>query len=1383
MGELGDGGSDNFISIMGIDTLKIEAADGSYFKLNGFEMGFCSVGGVTITPETGAAITRARAGDESYYTIDVSSNTDFQYIRYFTISGTDMIMNIDDLDFSPAVLPTHTVTYNSNGNTGGTAPTDSNNPYTEGDTVTVLGNTGSLVKTGYTFAGWNIAANGSGTSYSGGDTFAMGSSNVTLYAQWAPINYTVTYNGNTNTGGSVPTDGNNYNITNTVTVLGNTGTLVKTGYTFAGWNTADNGSGTSYSSGDTFAMGSSNVTLYAQWTENTYSVTYNGNSNTGGSVPNDATGYHTGDTATVLGNTGTLVRTGYTFAGWNTAANGSGTSYSGGNTFAIGSSNVTLYAQWTAVNYTVTYNGNTNTGGSVPTDGNTYHITDTVSVLGNTGTLVKTGYTFAGWNTAANGSGIGYSAGNTFAMGSNNVTLYAQWTENTYTITYDGNGNTGGSVPTDVTDYHYGDIVTVLGNTGNLVRTGYTFAGWNTVANGSGTSYPGSATFAISTSNVTLFAKWIPVNYTVTYNGNTNTGGSVPTDGNTYTITSSVTVLGNTGNLVRTGYTFAGWNTVANGSGASYTGGSTFTMGSSDVTLYAQWIEDVYSITYSGNNNTGGSVPTDATSYNSGDTATVLGNTGNLVRTGYTFAGWNTVANGSGTSYSAGNTFVMGSSNITLYAQWAPINYTVTYNGNSNTGGSVPTDGNNYNITDTVTVLGNTGTLVKTAYTFVGWNTVANGSGTSYSAGNTFAMGSNNVTLYAQWTTAPTYNVIYDGNGSNGGAVPIDNTNYLDAETVTVLSNTGSLVKTGYTFAGWNTLSSGLGTDYAPSSTFPMGSSNITLYAKWTADTTAPNLIAGTVSRTSNTLGTVKFTSNEAGSYYYAVVADGASVPVIDTTGVGLACTTAETTITNPIGLTAGAKDIYIKVKDAAGNISVALKIDIAAYVAPGGGSSSGSSSGNNSNPTTQLPQDKVTVIVNGTEQNAGTETKVTENGKSTVTITVDSKIMESKIDEVIKTNPAGVGNIIQIPVADTQSEIAKVQLTGDIVKKLEENNFDISVKRDDIEYIIPAEEFTISKLAENLGVIENSLVDINIEVKITKLSPSVVAKYNEVAKSKGAELVFPPVSFELIAKTTNIDGSTREIEINNFRNYVERIMEIPTGVDPNKITTGVVFNSDGTYSHVPTEVFQKDGKWFAKLNSLTNSDYSVIWNSVTIKSVENHWAKDAVNDMASRLIIFNPEEFNPNKAISRADFAEYIVRALGLYKENSTHENKFKDVSITGERTLAILIANEYGIVSGYSDGTFRGDNQITREEAMTMYHKAMSITKLVGNDKSRYKNFSDYSDVSGWASSYVKDVLSAHVFNGTTATRISPKESLTYAESAQAIKNLLIESKLINK
>jgi uncharacterized repeat protein (TIGR02543 family) len=310
--------------------------------------------------------------------------------------------------------------------------------------------------------------------------------------------YTVTYSGNGATGGSVPVDGNKYLSGATITVLGNTGSLVDTGHSFAGWNTAANGSGTAYAPGATFKMGSANVTLYAQWTAlPTYTVTYSGNGATGGSVPVDGNKYLSGATVTVLANTGSLVDTGHSFAGWNTAANGSGTAYAPGANFKMDPANVTLYAQWTALStYTVTYNGNGATGGSVPVDSDKYLSGATVTVLGNTGSLIDTGHSFAGWNTAANGSGTAYAPGATFKMGSANVTLYAQWTAlTTYTVTYNGNGATGGSDPVDADKYLSGATVTVLGNTGSLVDTGHSFAGWNTSANGSGTAYSPGANF------------------------------------------------------------------------------------------------------------------------------------------------------------------------------------------------------------------------------------------------------------------------------------------------------------------------------------------------------------------------------------------------------------------------------------------------------------------------------------------------------------------------------------------------------------------------------------------------------------------------------------------------------------------------------------------------------------------------------------------------------------------------------------------------------------------------------------------------------------------------------------------------------------------------
>ncbi len=159
--------------------------------------------------------------------------------------------------------------------------------------------------------------------------------------------------------------------------------------------------------------------------------------------------------------------------------------------------------------YSVTYYGNGNTGGNVPIDSNKYVNGQTVTVLGNTDNLVKIGYAFMGWNTLADGSGATYTQAQTFTMVAANVTLYAIWTTNpTYTVTYDGNGNTGGSVPVDTTNYVLGQIVTVLGNTGNLVRTGYFFVGWSTQADGSGATYSQAQTFAMGTANVTLYAKW-----------------------------------------------------------------------------------------------------------------------------------------------------------------------------------------------------------------------------------------------------------------------------------------------------------------------------------------------------------------------------------------------------------------------------------------------------------------------------------------------------------------------------------------------------------------------------------------------------------------------------------------------------------------------------------------------------------------------------------------------------------------------------------------------------------------------------------------------------------------------------------------------------------
>jgi uncharacterized repeat protein (TIGR02543 family) len=245
--------------------------------------------------------------------------------------------------------------------------------------------------------------------------------------------YVVSYDSNDPTSGSVPSNSTVSLAGGTLTLASNTGSLIKTNYTFNGWNTAANGSGTSYAVGATTFTPAGDTTLYAQWDS---TITYNGNGQTSliGTVP--AATIAKGSSNTTLAAPTTLLRTNFIFDGWNTAADGSGTSYAAGLTTYSATGSRTLYAQWKAA---ITFSGNTNTGGTAPAIVNA--ITSTISLPSNSGALVKTGYQFSGWNTAANGSGATYAAGDSYPI-AGPATLYANWTPSNTGLTPSFNTNT-----------------------------------------------------------------------------------------------------------------------------------------------------------------------------------------------------------------------------------------------------------------------------------------------------------------------------------------------------------------------------------------------------------------------------------------------------------------------------------------------------------------------------------------------------------------------------------------------------------------------------------------------------------------------------------------------------------------------------------------------------------------------------------------------------------------------------------------------------------------------------------------------------------------------------------------------------------------------------
>lgn len=381
-----------------------------------------------------------------------------------------------------------------------------------------------------------------------------------------------------------------------------------------------------------------------------------------------------------------------------------------------------------------------------------------VSTATKTNTFTRTGYQFKEWRVyrdyddkwamkksdgsttwATSGTYKPYENGIKVAQTApcGNVYFYAQWTPNTYTVKYNGNGSTGGSTASSSHTYDTAKALTANGFT----RTGYTFNGWNTKADGSGTSYTNQQSVKNLTSTngatINLYAQWKINQYTLTYNVNGGNAISPTSKKLNYNA-----VYGTLPTPTRTGYTLQGWYTAS--SGGTKVSSST-KMTASNKTIYAQWKINTYTVTYNAN---GGSNPPQ-NQIKTYATALTLSTT-KPTKTGYIFKNWNTKADGSGTSYTSGGNYT-GNASITLYAQWTPITYTIKYNGNGSTGGSTVSSSHTYDTAKALTTNG----FVKDGYTFINWNTKIDGSGTSYtnkqSVKNLTSTNGATVNLYAQW--------------------------------------------------------------------------------------------------------------------------------------------------------------------------------------------------------------------------------------------------------------------------------------------------------------------------------------------------------------------------------------------------------------------------------------------------------------------------------------------------------------------------------------------------------------------------------------------------------------------------------------------------------
>lgn len=538
----------------------------------------------------------------------------------------------------------YTYRFNANGGTGSMSDIKAKH----GTSVKIP--TSTFKKDYYTQTDWNTVAGGTGTKYALGGTVSGYSGKdgdvVTLYAQWRKNRVKISLHANgskmgASAGSYFSLDAQSFvsmggtraiyegeyegyvtDSTNSLPDIQSTGNLwlERTGYHYnpnESWNIKSDGSGKSYSeNGGILAKdfadlkdSDKSVTLYANWKPNNYKVRYNGNGATSGTMTDSA---HVYDTTKVL-TRNAYARTGYTFTGWNTKADGKGTAYANGasvkNLTASKDEVVTLYAQWKANRYTLTYNAN---GGTVSTSSKTLQYGD---AFGTLPTPKRDGHRFLGWYTSATG---GTKVSEATKIGAENTTIYAHWEAYTLSINYHGDGaeylhdfdfdenkelglvNVTGKDIVKVQTVRYGSKLSDNGvlDGGRFKKTGYTAENLVMLLKG-GTSISTQVPYtavelatkvgkqdAFKTGNVSIdiYPKWVVNKYVLSFDPN---GGTVNPTSKTVSYGSP---YGDLPTPTKSGNTFLGWFTEKDG-GTRVS--STTTTGASNITLYAHWKLDI----------------------------------------------------------------------------------------------------------------------------------------------------------------------------------------------------------------------------------------------------------------------------------------------------------------------------------------------------------------------------------------------------------------------------------------------------------------------------------------------------------------------------------------------------------------------------------------------------------------------------------------------------------------------------------------------------------------------------------------------------------------------------------------------------------------------
>jgi uncharacterized repeat protein (TIGR02059 family) len=280
---------------------------------------------------------------------------------------------------------------------------------------------------------------------------------------------------------------------------------------------------------------------------------------------------------------------------------------------------------------------------------------------------------------------------------------------------------------------------------------------------------------------------------------------------------------------------------------------------------------------------------------------------------------------------------------------------------------------------------------------------------------------------------------------------------------------------------------------------------------------------------------------------------------------------------------------------------------------------------------------------------------------------------------------------------------------------------------------------------------------------------------------SSNASVIEGPASFE----TFIVNGSAK-VPLNNFSGYVTRTFKTSSSLNASQSAVVWLDAVTGTLSYVPTTFKTENGATRATFKRKGNSAYALVRKTSSFGDLGTHWAASTVQMMARKFIVEGRSvtKFEPDKAITRGEFATYIAKGLGLTGDR-TAAGKFSDVNKDTVMGAYIGAAAAAGIVNGVTASTFKPNDVITRQDMATMMMRAAKVAgvdlTLPKSADSYLQDFSDRGKVGAYAKTSVAQAIYLGIINGKTPTTISPTTNASRAEGTVMIQRLLEKAQFL--